>query len=84
MLQDYETRMVEQARSKLIVEFTQFYDSTYGAGDESAGGAFGLGSGLGISYEGVHVRAPQVKTMVWRRFSVPSHTHPRFILMVSQ
>mmetsp|Transcript_108318 Transcript_108318/g.187099 ORF Transcript_108318/g.187099 Transcript_108318/m.187099 type:complete len:745 (-) Transcript_108318:746-2980(-) len=46
---DYETRMVEQARSKLIVEFTQWYDSTYGAGDESAGGMPPIGSGSAVS-----------------------------------
>ena len=35
--QDYETRLVEQARSKLITEFTQWYDDTYGGGGSPSG-----------------------------------------------
>lgn len=43
---DYETRMVEQARSKLIVEFTQWYEANYGDG---SGGMPPIGSGSAVS-----------------------------------
>jgi len=46
---DYETRLVEQARSKLITEFTQWYDDTYGGGG-SPSGIPPIGNGNTVSF----------------------------------